>query len=261
MAEASAAWPSFELSTDVFLAYLAERVPFEAPVEEGLQSLHVADLYLACACSRRDEHAIACFEEAHTTTIAMALSGMGNLGSIEEEVRQRLREKLFVPSGAPPAKIAGYFGRGALRSWVRASAIREALSLVRKSKREVLGKDEYLAGLPSLADDPEMMHLKGLYRGVFKTAFEAAFAGLSARDRTLLRYKYCDASTLDEMASLYRVHRATVARWLADIRENLLAQTRERMKLELATSDSELDSIMRVIQSKLDISIADELEA
>ncbi len=143
---------------------------------------------------------------------------------------------------------------------MRASTVREAISLARKSNRELLGKDEYIAGLPALEDDPEMVHLKGLYRKVFKAAFEEAFTQLSARDRTLLRYKYCDATTLDEIALLYRVHRATAARWLAQIREQLFSRTRELMKAELATSESELDSIMRVIQSKLDVSIADQLE-
>ena len=102
LAEASAAWPDFEVSSADFLAYLAERVPFEAPLEEGLRSLHITDLYLACACGHRDARAIECFEKEHASTIAMALAGMGNLGSVEDEVRQRLREKLFVPSGTTP---------------------------------------------------------------------------------------------------------------------------------------------------------------
>ena len=260
LGDASEAWPEFDLPAGEFVAFLAERVSGEGAIDKQLQSLHCSDLYLTCACSKGDAAAIEAFDAQHGTTMAIALSAMKNLGSIEDEVRQRLHEKLFVGSASSPPRIVTYFGSGALRSWVRAATVREAISLARKGNREILGKDEYIASLPALEDDPEMMHLKGLYRKVFKSAFEQAFSQLSARDRTLLRYKYCDGSTLDDVATLYRVHRATAARWFAQIREQLFSKTRELMKAELATSESELDSIMRVIQSKLDVSIADQLE-
>ncbi len=255
------AWPDVALPPERFLAYLAERVPLEGAPHEGLALLHHEDLYLACACQEGNEAAIVGFTAAHEETISTALASMKNVLSIEEEVRQRLYEKLFTGTDTRRPKISSYFGRGPLRAWIRAATVREAISLLRRHKREVLGNDDYITSLADLGDDPEMLHLKGLYRSVFQVAFAAAFKQLSSKDRTLLRYKYSDAASLEEIARIYGVHRATAARWLAQIRENLLIETRGAMAAELKATESELDSIFRVIQSKLDVSLAGQLEA
>ncbi len=251
-------WPEIVCPPELFLPYLAVRVRLEGPLGDALGALHLSDLYLACACQSGDDTAVASFSEYLGETMVAALHNMRDIGGLADEVLQRVREKLFV-GGASPAKIATYFGRGPLRSWVRAAVVREAISYLRSGKREILGADAFVQGLPSLDDDPVMQHLKRLYRDSFKVAFEAAFSDLSAKDRTLLRYKYCDATTLDDIALVYRVHRATAARWLAKIREDLLLGTRARMKDELKVSDGELDSIIGVIQSRLDVSIANGL--
>lgn len=257
----SARWPQLALEATDFLPYLAQRLVFDDSLTAALASTHVEDLYLACACERRLDGAIASFDAEYQTIMKMALSRMQNIGDIEDEVRQRVHQRLFVASGNTPARIASYQGRGPLKAWVRATTIREAIAIFRESKPNLSAPEDVLSALPDLADDPEMHYLKGLYRQSFKSAFEASFAMLSARDRTLLRYKYCDNTSLDDLGLLYRVHRATVARWLVTIRETLLTDTRARMLDELGTSNSELDSIMRVIQSQLDASIAGRLQS
>jgi hypothetical protein len=51
------------------------------------------------------------------------------------------------------------------------------------------------------------------------------------------------------------VHRATAARWIAKLVEKLLEDTRARLQVALDLDASELDSVLRLIQSCLDASI------
>jgi RNA polymerase sigma-70 factor (ECF subfamily) len=51
------------------------------------------------------------------------------------------------------------------------------------------------------------------------------------------------------------VHRVTITRWLNRIKENLLEETRFGLAARLAVSGEELESIMRLIQSQLHVSI------
>lgn len=59
---------------------------------------------------------------------------------------------------------------------------------------------------------------------------------------------------------MYGVHRATVARWIASSHESLLRQTRKRLGQELQLPPGDLDSLMRAVQSGIEISIASILD-
>jgi RNA polymerase sigma-70 factor (ECF subfamily) len=56
------------------------------------------------------------------------------------------------------------------------------------------------------------------------------------------------------MSVLYRVHRSTVARWLADARAALLDETRTEVSQKLGVHRHEVESLMRVVSSRLDLS-------
>src|SRR5205823_12308411 len=84
------------------------------------------------------------------------------------------------------------------------------------------------------AIDPVLAQLKQRYRDEFGEAFRQAAAALTPRERTLLRYRFLDGLSIDEIGVLHRVHRATVARWIAAIREALFEATRERLGSRLA---------------------------
>ncbi len=52
------------------------------------------------------------------------------------------------------------------------------------------------------------------------------------------------------------MHHATVARWIANARGLLLEGTRKVLSERLRVSGQELDSIMGLIESRLEVSIA-----
>lgn len=260
---ARAAWPGVDVAPDAFVAFVAERVVIEpgagaAAVGEAIDRLRTADLWLACSCSQRDAAGLAAFERAYGGDVDAALAALGTPAHVAEEARQVVRTRLFVAAPGAEPVIARYGGRGDLRAWVRATTVRAAIDLIRCARREVPSDDEALDA-PIPATDPELARLRERYGEAFKQAFGEAFAALTKRDRTLLRYRYVDELDIDGIGAVYRVHRSTAARWLQRIRDELLDATRARLAERLAVSTDELDSILRFIGSELDVSISSVL--
>lgn len=247
-ASARAAWPGIEVGEAEFAVWVEER---RAGAE--LAQLNTRDLYLACACSRGDAAALQAFDAQFAPSIATALASMKMRDDHGDEIRQRLRTKLFV--GERP-RIASYSGRGELGGWVRASAVREAIDLQRGHRREVPMADP----LPALDSvplaDPALAALKEQYKIPMKAAFAAALGALAAADRALLRYKYIDGASLDEIATIIGAHRATVARKLKAIRDELAAGTRERLIAALGLAPADAESIIRLVHSQVDASLS-----
>jgi RNA polymerase sigma-70 factor (ECF subfamily) len=252
LAAATAAWPEADLAAEEFVPYLAIRLPAGDDPVASLAALNVADLYLACALSRGDPGALAAFDARCLSVVDLALARMSAPPAMVDEVKQMVRRLLLVADGRPP-RIVDYAGRGDLRGFVRVTAVREALHIFRRGRPE-LELDDTL-GARAASDDPELAYLKDLYRAEFKIAFREAMGSLSDRQRNLIAQHFLDRLTLEQMAALYRVHRATVVRWLAAAREALLRGTHRAMTSRLKVRPAELDSILRLIDSQLDVSI------
>jgi RNA polymerase sigma-70 factor (ECF subfamily) len=62
-------------------------------------------------------------------------------------------------------------------------------------------------------------------------------------------------STVDQIATVYQVHRATAARWVAKAREELARKTRDALRKRLELSQSQFESVVRMIESQIDLSI------
>jgi RNA polymerase sigma-70 factor (ECF subfamily) len=132
-----------------------------------------------------------------------------------EEIKQQMRCGLLVASPGQPPRITQYTGQGHLRHWVRVIALRDARRAMRKERRQPLAEDDQLLALATPAENPELAHLKRLYREEFKAAFTHALESLSSRERNMLRYRYFENLNIDQIGVLFHVHRATIARWLS----------------------------------------------
>jgi RNA polymerase sigma-70 factor len=240
-------------NAQAFARYLGARVDGE-PSAERLGGLCVEDLALAWACACGRPGAVAALERMHFPAVQAALARMPDARAQSDEILQRLRTRLFVGEAETPPRIAQYRGRGPLRAWLRVAAMRCALSLIAGPRREVELPDRLLDGLAG-PDDQELAHLKATYRHAFKDAFEAALAALGPSERNLLYYHHLEGLTVDQLAPLYGVHRATCARRLARLRQQLLDHTRASLMHDLGVDRGELESIMRLIDSHLEASI------
>jgi hypothetical protein len=110
------------------------------------------------------------------------------------------------------------------------TALRTLLDEARGERRnvEVLDEDVVL-GAPSGGADPEIEHLKRVYKKEVGAAFEEATAALAPEDRNVLRSYYGRSMTIDEIAAAFGIHRAAAARRVNGARDRLLAETRRRI--------------------------------
>jgi RNA polymerase sigma-70 factor (ECF subfamily) len=252
--DAQRTWPTVRLPPEVFAAYLRERLPPDMPASTALRRMHASDLYLACGCAHGDPGAVAMFEASCLGQLDRALGKMGIDRDVIAEVKQEIRYRVLVGDGGP-AEIVDFSGRGDLRGWVRVMATRQALRRRYRARRELVVEDDELWRRMTAPEAFELDYMKGLYRREFKRAFESALQALPPREQTLLRQHYIDGSTLDELAILYRVHRSTAARLLARARDMVLEATRDRLMSRLEVSPQDLDSILRMIWSRIEISM------
>jgi RNA polymerase sigma-70 factor (ECF subfamily) len=243
------AFPDVPLEDAAFGAWLAARVEPDAA-----ETARIEDLWLACASAGGDETAMSLVETRCFPEVKAALGKMGLADDRIAEVKQGLRKLLFVGDGGGP-RIAEYRGTGDLKAWLRVTAMRAALKLIRKDGRETPASDDAVLEARAGADDPELQYMKAAYRAAFKTAFQEALDSLLPRERTLLKQQIVDGLGIDELGALHDVHRATAARWVASAREKLLTRTRRTFMLNARISSDECESIMRLVRSQLDVSL------
>jgi RNA polymerase sigma-70 factor, ECF subfamily len=252
-------WPDFGTEDVEFIRYAAARA------QDGkLQpAVHAADLMLAHACSRGMPSAIEAFHRVYGPVMDRVLSHRQASADIADDTRQIVSERLLVgdaPRGVGP-KIADYRGSGPLKSWVASTAATTLMALRRASSRRREQAEESDQGASPLKVrlDPELEYLKDRYKAEVEQAIVHSLDQLSDRDRTLLRLHLGERLSIDVLGSMYSVNRATAARWLAAARRSLLEGARERLRSQLRLSNSECDSIVALVQSRLDISIVRRL--
>jgi RNA polymerase sigma-70 factor (ECF subfamily) len=253
LADSRATWPDVVLSDDDFLAYLASRLAPDVPLGIALRSACVTDLWLACAVARGDPAALRAFDHHCLRGVEAAIAHLDGGTALAADVRDAVRERVLSGTTGGPAKITEYRGRGDLRGWLRVVAVREALDVLRARRREApLDRDAVLA---ERLDDAGPADMTTAERRVYRDAFASALATLSPRERNLLRQQYLYGATVDELAALYGVHRATAARWVGRVRELVLRRTRRHVGEALRLAGDELDSVMGRIASHLDYSL------
>jgi RNA polymerase sigma-70 factor, ECF subfamily len=250
-----AAWPGVSIPPSLFLRYVAERLPEELHVLPALERLHGSDLYLACACAVGDDAGLRYFDEHFVSQIDLFLARQRATPAFCDEVRQTVRHRLLVANRGAEPRIAGYTGRGPLGGWLRAAALRVATDLRRAGKRHAARTDN-VSMLGAHLPDPELQLLKTRYAADVRACMEAALAQISPKERLLLRLAYLDEVPPENIAQSYRVHRTTVVRWLATIREQILKETRRRLGERLKIQASQLDSLIGAVHSQLEVSVA-----
>ncbi len=240
------AWPPGWIDADAFTKWLAERPEASPDLTD--------DLYLACACVAGVPPAIAAFEERYFGEIERALGRMRPKDLAADELRQRMREKLFVGDGVRPPALRSFSGRGNLTAWFRATVARAVLDHLGAAK-EVPAEDALFDALVSGEDGAETSHLRAVYRRELRESFGEAAERLTHGERNLLRYAFVDGLGVAELATIYKIHRATAGRRLDDARAAFGNHLRAVMTERLKVSETELLSIVRLVLSSVDLTI------
>lgn len=243
-ARACAAWPGVTLEREAFDAHVAA-----CAGGEPADALHADDLFLACACLRGDRAALDAFDRAHAAMILRSVARFDLSTGDRDDLVQGLRVAFFVKG-----TIRRYSGRGPLGGWVRTAAVRAALDLVAARRPRPDDEDDLLGRIPATGD-VELDLIRRRFADAFKVAFGEAMRELGPDDRLVLAQHYIDRLSIDQLAAVQGVHRATAARRVNKLRDALLAGTRARLEQRLALDATTFESLMRIAGSRLDVSV------
>lgn len=258
MERVDAALPGVAVPHEALVRQLALRAG-----SEGLDALEdegVIELALACACAQADPRALAMVEERYISVVAPALGPMALDAATVDDVAQLVRDKLLV-AAAPgeEIKLLRYAGRGTLRGLVKVTAVRTALSLLRKHRGVAPPADDF-ERIAEPADDPELHFLKARYRHAFRGAFARAVAELDGRERNVLRLHHIGGMTLEQVARMYGIDRSTVVRLLQKVRGKLFTATCKALREDLAIERSDIEDVLALVRSRFEVSLGRLLE-
>lgn len=221
---------------------------------------HLGELALAIACLAHDAAALRVFDKLVRAEAQRAIGELRKPAWLVDEVHQELSRRLLVDDGDRPARLAQYAGQSALGRWLGVAAMRTALNLTRKDGREAaLADDDRDEAVLAAVVAPELALVRERYRSDVEYAIRAAFDSLDTpRDRNLLRMYYLERVGLDRLGVLFGVHASTVSRWLRTLRDTIIEDARNRLaeRLGFAGNYGDLDSLMRAVQSDLDLTLS-----
>ncbi len=254
---AAAAHPELPADLEALSDALRRRLP-EVEGPDALEGLAVGDLYLVELVLQGHADALRQFELLCEPLVRSATRRARLPASWADEVAQRLRARLLVgpdAEGAGEPRLRKYRGAGPLQAWLRVAALRIGVDMQRERRREQTLEEHVLAGQVALGGDPELRYLEGHYRAQFAEALGDALDALTDRERRVLKLRILDGLNIDGIGALHGVHRATAARWLQGAHERLGDEVRRRLRERLKVKPEELDSILRLVRSKLDLSL------
>ena len=248
-----AAWPAMKLEDEVFVQHLAlhaeaGRLP---PLE------HSADLWLACACGAGVHAAANELGRVYRGVIERAVAKVSH--GVTDDVTQAVLTSLLVRDGETEPRILKYRGQVPLRAWLSTVASRAAID---KGRRRSAQPHESASGLADVAMriEPELAMAKAKYAPQLEEALRDALTVLDARQRLLLRLHHAEGWSVDRLGALYHVGRSTSARWLVAARQLLLDATKAKLRERLRISPAELESLVGVLQSNIEVSLIRLLE-
>lgn len=241
------AWPGVSLDAAAYASRLSE-----TDISESDLAARAEDIYLALACASGDPRAHRLFEDEFLSQVPRFVSRFRFAPHLVDEVRQRVRLKQLL--GERPG-VSRYRGRGPLGAWVRATAVRVAFDVAVEAGQPTSDWQTELSDVwQAFNDGPEAATIKDSYRERLSKALEESLVALGARERTILRLHVVDQLSIDVIGRIYRVHRATVARWLVAIRGQVFNDLRARAALHWGTSTNDLRSLVRILGDEIHLS-------
>jgi RNA polymerase sigma-70 factor (ECF subfamily) len=249
VAEGVRRWPAIALTAEQLEAHVRQSG------RDPLASIpHGAELYLAAGCAAGDRAALAVFENEYVARVPLYVSRLSLREELLDDLRQRVRIRLLFDQ---PPRIGSYAGLGPLDGFVRLTAVRLGLDLLEAQKSLPRPMDPVLLTSGLHGAEPCFDVARARYGPLFQTVLQEALEGLGDRDKALLRFHFVEQLNIEEIGRIYRIHRATAARWLLDIRRRLLAAVQERLSLEVRiTTSSEFRSLLDVVRDDLHLSLS-----
>ncbi len=264
IARARSEFPEVELEPIAFLSHVAARVGAGGADPFALAGLRAGPLHLAAAILAGDAQAPKVFERVYFGVLRAVLARMLPVGE-RDEVEQLVRCKIFLGTGGGDhsadghPRIADYTGHRDIQPWLHVIAARTAVDNRRaaaaRAGHEVAGGLTVEDVFADAAASPELALVRAQHGALLKQAFNDAVSELPPATRTLLRQHVLDGLTIDDLAALHDVHRATASRWLVQARLNLAEGLRAQLAAAHGMSPASIESLLRRVTDTLELSI------
>jgi RNA polymerase sigma-70 factor (ECF subfamily) len=218
----------------------AGRTPSDSELDRYYDSLHLADLALACACAMGREDAWDHFVREFRPGMYRAADAM-DPGGGARDIAQALYAELFglkEKDGIRQSVFRYFHGRSSLATWLRSLIAQRFVDRHRETRKLEPLPDETAAPLRAAAPiDPDRARFVAAMRAVLA----AAIAALEPRDRLRLACYYAQEMTLAQIATLTREHEATVSRQLAKTRKAIREDVERRLRDENGFDKAEIE--------------------
>src|SRR5262245_38804422 len=197
----------------------ADETPSASDLRKYLESLHLEDLALACACAAGDEAAWEHFVLTLRPVFyrsADAIDATGNARELADSLYADLYG--LTEKGGERQSLFRYFhGRSTLATWLRSVLAQRHVDRLRSGRRlESLPEEDGSVGAAvtrAVASDPS----RDRYVTLVRDALTRAIGELEPRDRLRLACYYAQDMTLAQIGRLVGEHEATVSRNLARV--------------------------------------------
>ncbi len=226
----------WHLSHDAFAAVLetscakafANGDPESDELSRYLESLHLEDLALACACALGDAVAWDHFVMEMRPGLYRAADALDPSGGARELADSLYGDLYGVDNrGEARQSLLRYFhGRSSLATWLRAVLAQRHVDRMRVTRRVEPLPEEIAASTPFEAADAECPK----YVEFLRTALEHALTHLEPRDRLRLGLYYAQQLTLAETGRLLKEHEATASRQLARTRKAVRNEVEKKLR-------------------------------
>jgi RNA polymerase sigma-70 factor (ECF subfamily) len=210
-----------------------DRPPSAREVEGYLDSLHLEDLALACACARGSESAWEHFVREFRPII-LRIASRGQQTDCARDVADSIYAELYgleERHGVRRSLFDYFHGRSTLAGWLKAVVAQRLVDKARATRRfDPLPPDE--ASIPDHAGDASR-HLdldRPRFLALVRQALEAAISCLAARDRLRLTLYYAQDMRLAAVGRVLGESEATSSRKLERTRVELRAAVERRLR-------------------------------
>jgi RNA polymerase sigma-70 factor (ECF subfamily) len=221
-----------------------DRPPSPAEVAQYLESLHLEDLALACACARGNDTAWEHFVREYRS-ILFRIASRGQQVDRAHDVADSVYAELYgldERDGARRSLFDYFHGRSTLAGWLKAVVAQRLVDRARAVRRlEPLVDDDALATGRAAAADFELDPDRQRFLQLVRHAFAEAIAALDARDRLRLSLYYTQEMKLAAIGRLLGESEATSSRKLERARSALRAAVETRLRNVDRLTDAQVD--------------------
>jgi RNA polymerase sigma-70 factor (ECF subfamily) len=238
------------------------KTPSDSELDRYFDSLHLADLALACACAMGREDAWDHFVREFRPAMYRSADAIDPSGGARE-IAQALYAELFglkERDGIRQSVFRYFHGRSSLATWLRSLIVQRFVDRHRETKRlEPLPEEEPAASprAASRVDQPDRRR----YVAAMRAALAAALAALAPRDRLRIACYYAQEMTLAQIGKLTREHEATVSRQLARTRRDIRHDVEQRLQQEHGYSKAAMEECFAsLVDDAGDLDLADWLD-